>query len=250
MNETLYLEQIERDCFQRHCRLSNILSSHRIHIFDVGANIGQSIKHYRNEFPNCRITSFEPNPEVFPLLEQNWGGLSGITLNQVALSNCNENVTFHATRVSEASSLLKPTNHMMALSAESKYDHKEIQVPSMTLDHYCQINNIGNIDILKLDVQGSELSVLHGAEKLLSEGKITSIYSEVTFAETYINQTRFVDLLTYLNSFYYDIWDIGSFLYTRNEKIWAANLTFLHESAAKRIENKRNQAEERQNGTG
>ncbi len=248
MTETLYLKQIERDCFQRHCRLSNILSHDCIHIFDVGANIGQSIKHYRNEFPNGRITSFEPNPEVFPLLEQNWGGLPGITLNQVALSDCIENVTFHATRVSEASSLLKPTDRLMALSAESKYDHKEIQVPAMTLDHYCQIKNINNIDILKLDVQGSELTVLHGAEKLLSEGKITSIYSEVTFAETYINQTRFVDLLTYLNSFQYDIWDIGSFLYTRNEKIWAANLTFLHQSAAKCIENRHSQIVEKENG--
>ena len=64
------------------------------------------------------------------------------------------------------------------------------------------------------------------------------IYSEVTFAETYMNQTRFIDLVSYLSKFNYGIWDIGSFLYTRNDRLWAANLTFLHTSAAGFIETK------------
>ena len=81
---------------------------------------------------------------------------------------------------------------------------------------------------------------MQGAEKLLQEGMITLIYSEVTFAETYENQTRFIDIVAYLNKFNYEIWDIGSFLYTRNDRIWAANLTFVHASAANLLEAKPN----------
>ncbi len=103
------------------------------------------------------------------------------------------------------------------------------------------------IDILKLDVQGSEIKVLQGAKKLLEAGRITIIYSEITFADTYNNQTRFIDILSYLNLFNYEIWDIGSFLYTRNDRIWAANLTFLHSSAANIIEMKQTQNSEIKN---
>jgi hypothetical protein len=44
--------------------------------------------------------------------------------------------------------------------------------------------------------------------------------------------------VSYLNKFNYEIWDIGSFLYTRSDRLWAANLTFLHTSAAGLIETK------------
>jgi FkbM family methyltransferase len=240
MNYTLYLAEREEDSFQRHCRLSETLTNECRHIFDVGANIGQSVSRYRDKFPSCFITSFEPNPEVFSLLERNWGCVSGITLNPIALTNFIGHASFYATRVPEVSSLLQPTERMIELSSEHKYDHETINVSTMTLDHYCQINNIRNIDILKLDVQGSELNLLQGAEKLLQEGMITLIYSEVTFAETYINQTRFIDLVSYLNKFNYEIWDIGSFLYTRNGRLWAANLTFVHASAANLLEAKQN----------
>ena len=238
MTDTLYLTECEEDSFQRHCRLSKILTNNHMHVFDVGANIGQSISRYRDNFPNCFITSFEPNPEIFSLLEKNWGDVSGITLNPIALSNNIGHASFYATRVSEASSLLAPTERLIKLSSEHKYDYQTINVPTVTLDHYCQEKNINKIDVLKLDVQGFELSVLQGAETLLQEGKVTMIYSEVTFAETYMNQTRFIDLVSYLNKFNYEIWDIGSFLYTRSDRLWAANLTFLHTSAAGLIETK------------
>jgi FkbM family methyltransferase len=236
MTKTLYMAKREEDSFQRHSRLSKLLTNNSMHVFDVGANIGQSISRYRDDFPNCLMTSFEPNPEMFSLLEEKWGDVSGVTLNQIALSNNIGHASFYATRVPEVSSLLEPTERMIQLSSEHKYDYKTINVPTLTLDHYCQINNINKIDILKIDVQGFELNVLQGAESLLQEGKVTMIYSEVTFAETYMNQTRFIDLVSFLNSFNYEIWDIGSFLYTRSDKLWAANLIFLHTSAASRIE--------------
>lgn len=236
MNTTCYLPDREEDTFQRHCRLSKILTNSHIHVFDVGANVGQSIRRYRDYFPNCFITSFEPNPEPFNQLEADWGDVSGITLNQIALSNQIGHSQFFSTRVTEASSLLEPADRIVKLSSEHKYDYKIIDVKTLTLDHYCQLNNIHKIDILKLDTQGFELNILKGAEFLLQEQKITIVYTEITFAETYKNQTLFVELVSYLNQFNYDIWDIGSFLYTRNERLWAANLIFLHSSAGAFIE--------------
>lgn len=238
MNKTLYLAEREEESFQRHCRLAKCLMNNGIHIFDIGANIGQSITRYRAQYPNCVITSFEPNPAAFSQLEKNWGGIPGITLNRLALSNSIGQVSFYATRVSEASSLLKPTERIMSLSLEHKYDYETVNVSAMTLDHYCHVSAIDNIDILKLDVQGSELSVLQGADKLLQTGKIRLIYSEITFAETYTNQASYIELVSYLCQLNYELWDIGSFLYTRNDRLWAGNLIFVHASAANLIETK------------
>jgi len=54
-------------------------------IFDAGANIGQSIELFRKNIPNCLIHSFQPNPEAFTALNDQWGMEKGITLNQLAL---------------------------------------------------------------------------------------------------------------------------------------------------------------------
>jgi len=52
-----------------------------------------------------------------------------------------------------------------------------IKVNTETLDNYCEVNNINKIDILKMDVEGSEKRVLFGAKKMLK--KIKVIYTEI-----------------------------------------------------------------------
>ncbi len=42
-----------------------------LNIIDVGAYIGLSILYFKSRYRNARITAFEPNPNVFPLLEEN-----------------------------------------------------------------------------------------------------------------------------------------------------------------------------------
>ncbi len=56
-------------------------------------------------------------------------------------------------------------------------DFSKIIVNTDTIDNYCSINNINEIDILKIDVEGSEKRVLLGAEKTLKKIKI--IYTEI-----------------------------------------------------------------------
>ena len=47
-----------------------------------------------------------------------------------------------------------------------------------TIDSFVSTNAIGEIDLLKLDVEGYELQVLKGAEQTLSHGRIRYIYTE------------------------------------------------------------------------
>jgi len=213
-----------------------ILSKTTPTIFDVGANIGQSIDLLKEAFPESKIHSFEPNPEIFPLLNNKWGAIPSVILHPLALNSKSGTFPFHITNVPEASSLLYPDPKLMELSVDHKYDHKTIKVECITLDQFCQNNGINCIDILKLDVQGAELEVLKGASKQLSLGTIAILYTEVNFAETYSGQMELEELLRFCSQFGYKLWDISPFVYTRSGRVWTANTLFLSPTSSLTVE--------------
>ncbi len=51
-----------------------------------------------------------------------------------------------------------------------------------------------HVDVLKLDVQGSELQVLKGASGMLAAGGISLIYAEVHLVEVYEGQPLLHDV--------------------------------------------------------
>ena len=50
-----------------------------------------------------------------------------------------------------------------------------IKVKTNTLDNFCKIKKIKRVDLLKIDVEGSELDVLRGAKKLLNSVNIIQL---------------------------------------------------------------------------
>jgi FkbM family methyltransferase len=46
-----------------------------------------------------------------------------------------------------------------------------IVVPKESLDHYCARHKLGPVKFIKADVEGSELEMLHGAERILREDR-------------------------------------------------------------------------------
>lgn len=233
---TTYLEKREIDSFKKICAIMETLGITNPVIFDVGANIGQSVEAYLNAFPNSDIYSFEPNPEAFTLLNGKWGKHKNVHLYPCALHSKSGRFPFHATNVSEAGSLLHPDPKLMQLSAQRKYDFKMIEVVCNTLDQFCEDNRISKIDILKLDVQGSELETLKGGMNILRAGGVPLLYVEVNFAETYVEQMQFKDLLGFCDLHGYQLWDMSPFLYTRTGRLWYSNTTFLNARSIQKIE--------------
>ena len=67
------------------------------------------------------------------------------------------------------------TRKLFLLSLNKKF--KTLFVKTQTLDSFCKEKNITKIEILKIDVEGSELDVLIGSKKMLK--KINIIYIEI-----------------------------------------------------------------------
>jgi hypothetical protein len=78
----------------------------------------------------------------------------------------------------------------------SRRGTEEVEVE--TVDAFCESNDIESIDLLKMDVQGWEMEVIHGAENMIEENKVQFILSEVAFRRADEDMQHFSELNDYL----------------------------------------------------
>lgn len=89
------------------------------------------------------------------------------------------------------------------------------------LDAFIATHGIKEIDILKLDVQGSELLVFKGAENALKNKIIKLIYSEIWFLAGYESQPLYHDISHFLAQFGYKPFGVYNIHYrTDGQFLW------------------------------
>jgi hypothetical protein len=69
--------------------------------------------------------------------------------------------------------------HLRHLKAQKIKDYTEIKIKVQTFDNLLKSSNLQHVDIMKVDVEGAELSVLQGASNSLMEGSIAKLVVEV-----------------------------------------------------------------------
>lgn len=119
-------------------------------IVDVGANVGAFTRWARARFPQALIIALEPNPDTFQILARNVRGRPGIIALPIAAS---EDRTTRQLRAG------------IATVGESSFEDigqqdsaRTCAVPCARLDQLLS----SPPDILKIDTEGHELSVLQG----------------------------------------------------------------------------------------
>ncbi|MEO8324592.1 MAG: FkbM family methyltransferase [Nitrospirota bacterium] len=130
--------------------------------WDVGAHIGEhTLLAALAVGGSGEIHAFEPSPETFALLTANVNsnGLQTVTLSQMAVSDTCADTTFQVFD-EPAISCLTPGGE-----DTRKYKSTQIRVDCISLDHYSKGKRVPNL--IKIDVEGAELSVLQGMVNLL-----------------------------------------------------------------------------------
>lgn len=189
-------------------------------IFDVGANRGDISHLYHDVFPEAEIHAFEPFPQTYGVLEENFSGATFMHCVPKALSNTEGVRQLYVNKNVDTNSLLKPTR--MGLSSDSQVENlSRIDIQTTTLDIYCAQNGIERIDILKMDVQGGELDILKGAQRLLEQNKIGLIYTETYFLEQYEGHPLFHEISGLLHKYGFYLQDIYSPIYGKGCLAWA-----------------------------
>ncbi|ACV24344.1 FkbM family methyltransferase [Methanocaldococcus fervens] len=113
----------------------------------MGANIGVATLYFKTLYPNSKIYAFEPVPETFELLKKNVGNLEGVEIFPYAVGSEGEITISY----SEAGDVLSHKNGNLK---------KNVVVKSISIKKFIEENKINHIDILKLDIEGSEIEVL------------------------------------------------------------------------------------------
>lgn len=179
-------------------------------IFDIGTCEGEDSIRYARLFPNSRIYSFEPLPLNFKKVNENLNkyNISNVFASNIALSNNCGTSYFYVSNGrpegkneepwdygNKSSSLLEPADNLKKIHEWLKFD-KTLEIETSTLDKFCNNNNITQIDYIHMDVQGAEIMVLNGAEKIISN--IKTIWMEVGNVELYKNQPLKTEVEKYM----------------------------------------------------
>lgn len=167
-----------------------------ITVFDVGANRGDYTKMIVDIFRelDLKVHLFEPGTVIFTQLKKSLSG-TNLVLNNSGFGDMPGKVTLHVPK----SRLDMASIHYLAEDAVDE------EVELDTIDHYCRENNIFNIQLLKLDVEGNEFSCLKGAKGMLKDHLISNIQFE--FGNSNIHsRVFFKDIFDLLDGFDYDIY--------------------------------------------
>lgn len=130
-------------------------------IIDVGANKGGFSLEVLRQRPRARIVAFEPAQSMHPAFRGAIKEGSAVELVESAVGARKGRTPFFDTATGTSS--LLDLNHP---------DAKKYDVPVVALDDFFEEHAIRSADFLKIDAEGSDLSVLEGATKLLSAQRI------------------------------------------------------------------------------
>ena len=161
-------------------------------IFDVGC--------YRGVFTKTMLNLVKKRKYKFYLFDINKNvkkyiasllKLRNVYYNEIALSNKNgiANYYYNSFFESSGSSLSSIVKNdakwnfsrklIFKILFQSSKDFIKYQVSTITLDNFIKKNEIQSIDVLKIDIEGSEYELLKGAKTTLKNNKVKIILVEI-----------------------------------------------------------------------
>ncbi|MEM1157466.1 MAG: FkbM family methyltransferase [Verrucomicrobiota bacterium] len=150
-------------------------------VIDVGANVGDTVAEYLSKFQDCQIHALEPVSSNFKILSDRFHNHTRVTLHPLALGaetgtkviNLWRNREYHSFSRQETAS--GPTE----------------SVNITTLDAWVAEEKISSVDLLKIDAEGFEMSIVKGADQFLRKGNALAVFVEVGFIHGDIGKTHF-----------------------------------------------------------
>ena len=170
-------------------------------LFDIGANIGIfSLIAAKKLNNNGKIYAFEPSDRVYNQFEENikLNSFNNIFLYKVGMSDKAGSLEFHVCADDAYNSLGSvPLREILYTT--------EIQVSS--IDEFCKENDITRIDVLKIDTEGAESSVIEGGKNMLKGDNAPIIFSEYNrHVQSIGNLMKIESLLREYGYELYELW--------------------------------------------
>lgn len=167
-----------------------------IEILDIGAAISESPSYQPLvDRGRARITGFEPNPDECTRLNQLYGGTHRFFPHFVGDGNP---ATFYETNWNLTGSLLEPNSRLLDMFQYLGEGTRLVARHPVSTVRLDDIDDLADIDFIKIDIQGGELAVFNNALRVLSG--VVAIQTEVEFVELYKKQPMFSDVDPFLRN--------------------------------------------------
>lgn len=163
-------------------------------IIDIGANEGQFTSKMLSILPNAQIHCFEPLLDVFQKLKLNFAEYDNVTVYNFGLGESNEETEIFNNEFSPSSSLLEMMNlHKDNFDFAVKVETKNVSIRRL---NDCFDIKIKRPLLIKIDVQGYEMYVLRGGDRVIEQADIIII--EASIYQLYKDQPLFDNIYSYL----------------------------------------------------
>jgi FkbM family methyltransferase len=167
-----------------------------ITVIDIGAHKGTFIDELNRYFVVKEAILVEPIAHLSKLLKEKFDGRKYAIYQNVLTSEDDEEVEFCLNEFEETSSLLQFNSGMSELANINTNLSRIEKIRTRTLDSIREETRIDHANILKIDVQGSELDVLISADRTL---EITEyIWVELSFKPLYVKSAVFSEVHNFL----------------------------------------------------
>ena len=193
--------------------------------FDVGANIGQTTALLLETFPGAAVHAFEPVKTTFDRLQRRFANAPHFSGHRLAVSDQSGTVQV----LSDPESQL---NHIVARADLSTGDVEAVE--AVTVDSFCVERGIAHIDILKIDTEGHELQVLHGAREMFRQGQVDWVFAEVTFDPGDRSHSSFSAVEAWLAGHGLAVWCFYEHYHTGDGDLLFCNALFARRSGFQR----------------
>jgi len=199
-------------------------------VFDIGANIGELTTIFSKFCGSSgQVHSFEPTPNTYKRLVNSVNNLNiqNCLANNMAVSNKTGTINFniYEDRYASWNTIANRPLEKYGINIENPLS---IEVKSITVDDYCNQNDIKYIDLLKIDVEGAELDVLNGCERMFMQKKIKLCVFE--FGQTIFDMgTTIEEIKSFFSKVRYEVRNIsqGQQLYPVDKKTNIAQFSVL-----------------------
>lgn len=164
-------------------------------ILDIGSRDGLQSLEFNRWFPNAKILAFEPIKSSYEFTKNITSNVENISVYPYAVNSYYGTTKFYEVYNGNvgASSLLKTSHHPRAQA----WSQKEIEVECINLSDFLTTNNIEQVDLVWMDVQGAEKIVIESLSKYLNNIKAIATEAEIQILyEGAANKNELDELLT------------------------------------------------------
>jgi FkbM family methyltransferase len=166
-------------------------------IFELGANNGSDTINF-SKILNSKVYAFECDPRnKLEHLPSNVVKTYNAISDKDGVEILTMSGTYNGKKWTESSSIKQPKNHLKRYPT-CTFD-KKIKVPCISLDTFCNKNNIEHIDFVWADLQGAEENMIKGGIEILQKTRF--LYTEFSDNELYAGQITLNQILELLPDF-------------------------------------------------